>query len=258
MNDKDEKLLLSARKLWKTLIHNHANDSTEILLERIDQYKKMLNIFQVGDYYYLIFNLVNGDVANVSAEVETVLGYTPAEMDSGLLLSIIHPDDKGIFLGIEDKITKFLNSITAAEFPFYKFQYDVRLKTKDNNYKRILVQYIMADYDEENIYHSFHLHTDITHIKRDGEPCFSIIGIDGRPSFYNIKGLNLQKSYDLFTRRERDIIKGIIEGKSTQKLADELFISFHTVNAHKRNIMEKAEVKSALELVSKSIKLGWI
>lgn len=258
MKNHNEKLLISARKLWRTVIHNNKENQLEILSERIDRYKKMLNIFQPGNYYYLLFDLANGDVANVSNEIVDILGYEPELLNSQLLLDIIHPDDKAVFLSIEERITSFLNSIPMDDYPYYKFQYDLQLRTSDNKYKRILVQYIMVNYDESNIYHSFHIHTDISHIKPEGRPCFSIIGTEGRPSYYNIQELNLQKSFDLFTKREREILKEIIEGKTSQQIASKLFISNYTVNAHRRNIMEKAQVNTALELVSRSIKEGWI
>ncbi|MBB4805800.1 DNA-binding CsgD family transcriptional regulator [Chryseobacterium defluvii] len=258
MKNYNDKLLISARKLWKTLIHNKSFIGGELLAERIEQYKKMLNIFQVGEYYYMLFDLVYGEVASVSNEVTNVLGYEPEVLSSQILLDSIHPNEKDFFLNIEEKITSFLNSIPVEDYQYYKFQYDVRLKTKSGQYKRILVQYLMADYDDHNIYHSFHIHTDISHIKPEGASCFSIIGIEDRPSYYNIQNLNLQKSFDLFTKREREILKEIIEGKTTLQIAKKLFISHYTVNAHRRNIMEKAEVNTPLELVSKSIKEGWI
>ena len=137
-------------------------------------------------------------------------------------------------------------------------QYDLRIKTQSNIYSRILIQYLLANYDEHNIYHSFHVHTDISHIKEDGTPCFSIIGMDGRPSYYNIKDKLMIRSFDLFTRREREVLKEIIEGSTTKEIAKKLFISIYTVNAHRRNIMEKAEVNTPVELIRKSLKEGWI
>jgi DNA-binding NarL/FixJ family response regulator len=123
---------------------------------------------------------------------------------------------------------------------------------------RILHQAVQVDYDEKNYYRTLSLDTDITHIKPEGTPCFSLIGLDGEPSYYNIQDKVFTKSFDLFTKREREVLKGIIEGKTSQQIADELLISCFTINAHRRNIMEKAEVKTPLELVRKTLKEGWV
>jgi len=259
MKNSEDKLLISARKLWARNIQNRSGfTGSNLWISQIEQYNKMLNIFQAGEYYYMLFDLVNGDVASVSDELENVLGYDSVNFNSQLLFEIIHPDDRFFVINFEEIITRFLNSISFEEYPFYKFQYDVRLKSKNGDYKRILVQYLMVDYDSQNIFHSFHIHTDISHIKQKGEPCISIIGIEGRVSYYNVKNFTLTKSYDLFTKREREILKGIVEGKTSQQIADEFFISLYTVNAHRRNIMEKAEVHTPIELVQKCLSNGWV
>lgn len=119
-------------------------------------------------------------------------------------------------------------------------------------------QAVQIDYDENNYYRTLSLDTDISHIKQDGVPCFSLIGLEGEPSYYNIQDKIFTKSFDLFTKREREVLKKIVEGKTSQQIANELFISFYTVNAHRRNIMEKANVKSPTELVIKCLSEGWI
>ncbi|WP_300669352.1 LuxR C-terminal-related transcriptional regulator [Soonwooa sp.] len=257
--ENSDKLLNAAKKLWDRNIQNKSDRSnTANWTEQIEHYKKLLSIFHAGDYYYLLFDLVNGGVASSSEELQQVLGYDPKSFDSKLLFEIIHPEDRFFVINFEEIITGFLNALSYEEYPFYKFQYDVRLKASNGNYKRILVQYLMVDYDKDNIFHSFHIHTDISHIKPKGEPSVSIIGIDGRPSYYNIKDFVLKKSFDIFTKRERDILKGIVEGKTSQQIADDLSIKLYTVNTHRRNILEKADVKSPLELVQKTLKEAWI
>lgn len=258
MEDSD-KLLIAAKKLWDKNIQNKSVITNERLwIEQIERYKKMFNIFQAGEYYYMMFDLLIGDVASVSNEVTNVLGYEPKEFNSQLLFDIIHPDDRVYLINFEKITTQFINPLPVEEYPYYKYQYDLRFRTKKNIYKRILVQYQVVDYDSSNVLQSFHIHTDISHIKPEGEPCVSIVGIEGRPSYYNIKNFTLTKSFDLFTKREREILKSIVEGKTSQQIADEFFISLYTVNAHRRNIMEKAGVKTPIELVKKCLNGGWI
>jgi DNA-binding CsgD family transcriptional regulator len=51
------------------------------------------------------------------------------------------------------------------------------------------------------------------------------------------------------TRREREILYLIGKEYSTQEIADRLFISFHTVETHRANLMQKAGVKNMAGLV---------
>lgn len=56
------------------------------------------------------------------------------------------------------------------------------------------------------------------------------------------------------SRRERDIALLLSQGKSTQEIADELFLSFLTVQTHRRNILQKYKMKNVAELVAFVIK----
>ncbi|MFZ1790091.1 MAG: response regulator transcription factor [Saprospiraceae bacterium] len=51
------------------------------------------------------------------------------------------------------------------------------------------------------------------------------------------------------SRREEEILRLILDEKTTQEISDELFISFGTVETHRRNIMIKLGVKNTAGLV---------
>ncbi len=57
------------------------------------------------------------------------------------------------------------------------------------------------------------------------------------------------KSQFSLTDREIEIIKLLLEGKSSQQISEVLFISKHTVDTHRRNILEKTGLKSSNELL---------
>jgi len=251
-------LYQAAVEVWGKAILNDSPYTKNLELT-LEFHKKLLNIFQAGNYYYMIFNISQMELEFVSPHITKVLGYEPNEINAFFFLNQIHPDDKPYFLSFENKLTEFLKELPLEKRGSYKFQHDYRIKTKTNNYIRLLHQIIPIEFDKNNYYRSLVLHTDITHIKKDGIPCFSIIGFDDEPSYHNIEvNERLIRSFDLFTKREKEILKCIIEGKNSKTIADELFISLNTVNNHRKNILKKAEVHTPLDLLSKSIKEGWI
>jgi len=71
---------------------------------------------------------------------------------------------------------------------------------------------------------------------------------------------SLMDNVDQFglTRREKDVLKRVVEGKSTQMIANDLIISYHTVNNHLRNIYRKLNVSKRTNLVSVAIRTGII
>ncbi len=57
------------------------------------------------------------------------------------------------------------------------------------------------------------------------------------------------KYFALLSKREKEIIRLLAEGKSSSDIADLLFISTHTVQTHRKNINNKLELNSFADLV---------
>ncbi len=64
------------------------------------------------------------------------------------------------------------------------------------------------------------------------------------------KSKSRQPDYGL-TERELEILQYIVSGNTKQEIADKLFLSFHTVNTHIKNIYKKLHVKTKAAVVSK-------
>ncbi|ANF97116.1 response regulator [Paenibacillus bovis] len=60
--------------------------------------------------------------------------------------------------------------------------------------------------------------------------------------------------YELLSRRELEILPLIAKGYGNKEIAEKLFISVKTVEAHKAKIMEKLNLKSRPELVEYALK----
>ncbi len=60
------------------------------------------------------------------------------------------------------------------------------------------------------------------------------------------------------TAREREILQLLAEGKRSKKIAQELHISIKTVQTHRRNIMEKLDIRNLPDLTRYAIQEGLI
>ena len=56
--------------------------------------------------------------------------------------------------------------------------------------------------------------------------------------------------------RENEIIKLVAEGNTNGKIAELLFLSNHTVNTHRKNIMAKLGVKNTAGIVMYAVKMN--
>jgi len=65
-------------------------------------------------------------------------------------------------------------------------------------------------------------------------------------------------SYEQLTDREREILRLLADGYTTQKIADMLAISPKTVEGHKTNLMAKLDIHNRTDLVKYALRKGII
>jgi len=62
----------------------------------------------------------------------------------------------------------------------------------------------------------------------------------------------------VLSSREMDILKGLVAGDDFRKIADDLFISPHTVKTHIAHIYDKLHVTSKVQAVKLALKNKWV
>jgi DNA-binding NarL/FixJ family response regulator len=61
-------------------------------------------------------------------------------------------------------------------------------------------------------------------------------------------GKDLGKNYNL-TKRETEILKLLVQGKTSPEIADTLYLAIYTVDTHRKNLLRKLNVKNTAGLV---------
>lgn len=224
--------------------------------------KRILDIFQVGEYYYYIFNPASVQFEFVSVNVKNTFKLKDhADFTVQYIFDNMHPDDMPRFIAYEQKVTDFFNNLSPDKTLKYKVSYDFRLRNGEGNYEWILHQATTIQSDEQGaVLRVLGIHTIISHIKTIDKPAgLSFIGLDGEPSFYNVEVDSFYSSTkEILTPREKEILKLIIDGKTSDEIALILFISKHTVNSHRKNMLRKSNCKTNSELIVKAITDGLI
>jgi DNA-binding NarL/FixJ family response regulator len=73
-----------------------------------------------------------------------------------------------------------------------------------------------------------------------------------------LNSLSGNESNHLITRREKEILKLIVEENTNQDIAGKLFLSLRTVENHRNNLLQKLQVKNTAGLVKIAIQEGLI
>lgn len=76
-----------------------------------------------------------------------------------------------------------------------------------------------------------------------------------QPSPTTLKGMELMNE---LSKRELEVLPLIAKGYSNKEIAEILFVSIKTIEAHKSKIMEKLKLRSRAELVSYAINKGYL
>jgi DNA-binding NarL/FixJ family response regulator len=63
-------------------------------------------------------------------------------------------------------------------------------------------------------------------------------------------------AFSILTAREREVLQLMAEGKSTNQIAENLYVSVKTVEAHRKQLMNKLGIHSVAELTKYAIRQG--
>jgi DNA-binding NarL/FixJ family response regulator len=75
-----------------------------------------------------------------------------------------------------------------------------------------------------------------------------------------LKGMfsNEQTLIESLSKREKEVLKLIALEHTTQEIADKLFLSKHTIESYRKNLISKLEVRNLAGLTKYAIKLGLV
>jgi RNA polymerase sigma factor (sigma-70 family) len=63
-------------------------------------------------------------------------------------------------------------------------------------------------------------------------------------------------AFSILSKREREVLQLLTEGKTTKQIAKRLYISAKTVEVHRLNIMSKLKIDSIAQLTKYAIQEG--
>jgi DNA-binding NarL/FixJ family response regulator len=60
---------------------------------------------------------------------------------------------------------------------------------------------------------------------------------------------SILKEFEYLSNREKEVLKCVVQGKRTNEIAEQLYLSVNTVNTHRRNILKKTGCRSLIDLI---------
>ena len=186
--------------------------------------------------------------------IENLLGYSEQEFDFDLYCMFYHPEDIDRYVSLVMKSNKWIRKLNPEPYSV-QTSIDFRIQKKDGSYIKVLQQSTVYESCLDGaIKSTFSILTDISNIKTSTGVNLSV--------FHRSLGYLFQEdiNQDLnpisFSNREIEILQRLKAGLNSKSIADELFISRHTVDTHRRKMLFKTGSKNVMELIHCASKTG--
>lgn len=254
---KTEKLLpIAFNEFYKSL---HITSSNEVIDYKayFKPYIDMAKDFAIGPYFWFIPDNITMNIVAVSDNVKSQTGYSEAEWtiagNFDFFPSLIHPEDRAYVLAAMQQIVVIIDSYSKKMLEETKFFIYCRFVNATGKYQWKAMQlpsFLIAE--NGKAISAFVLISDISHLNVLNMPLMTVIANNQQmQQFYKIDP-PIQLAIPAFkiTKRETEIIKLMARGLNTPQLAEHLFLSYNTIENHKRNLRKKTGAKTSVEMMN--------
>ncbi|SFT35700.1 PAS fold-containing protein [Lishizhenia tianjinensis] len=246
--------------LYKEIFETFREYEGTVIEDQINKLREFDSFLPPSQSFFIVSNTTKNSFEFVSENFEVVLGLEIDRMiNEGInyWFSFIHPEDLEIWLNIMADLMLFtMTEVSPEERPLLHYTWSFRVKNKKGVYVKILEHQTPTFFDE--------------HVK----PVMGVAQLtvleenQHSPMVATVKKLNANKEYEtLFyknysqkliatdlSNRELDVLRLLALNKTSKEIGNQLFISSHTVDGHRRKILKKLDFSKTNELVSYCMK----
>ena len=191
-----------------------------------------------NNQYFQVFDVGQMKFLFTSKNIFHMLGVTPEDINPGHYTQRIHPDDEERLGQARARVYKMEKEIFKAQKGSALTSYNLRVRNTEGNYCNLFVQdYMFFSPIPYKAVFLIQVITNIDWYKMKKDRFHHYAGND--LSLFRFPDQNLLDIGPDLSYREFEIIRLIEEGLSSKEIAEKLFLSIHTVNTHRSNILEK-------------------
>lgn len=200
-----------------------------------------------NQFYYVINNLTQQCIF-VSNSITTLTGYEPEEWTYENILSWIHPDDKAFVDKALYACFKYSMSSVYNKPIQDALVLNYRIKHKNGHYIHIMRNGYCTSMDKDNrMIHNTSMCMVISDFKHDNHQ--AMILKEGDKILVELHSNKHNAiNWKLLSKREQEIVKLLCDNKTSEKIAEKLCLSKHTIDTHRRNILKKLDISNTKEL----------
>jgi DNA-binding CsgD family transcriptional regulator len=251
-----KKVSPSEFQLEKAGSHESLDPST--VLSYFTPALQQIDTFAIGKYFWFIGDTTTFQNLYAGGMVEEMIPVTMDEFIGGsanLLFANCFPEDLEKMLSFSQYYEKYCSQLTVSERKHIRTTIYLRLKNPQGQYYWAMAQFLDAIFNSEGrLLYVLTLHTDVSHLKKDGVATMTIMDSRNKESqlFLCVDGLTpeLQQTIPKISNRELEVLSWIVKGHSSKQIAEALHLSKKTIDNHRQNLLRKTQTKTTGSLVA--------
>jgi len=177
-----------------------------------------------------------------------IIGVEPNEISPYHFLEATHPDDIQRHGLARAKLFSLAMELFIAEKGTALLSANLKVRNSEGGYSNHLIQcYLFYSALPIKTVYLIQIHTDIESFKKSKNAYHYYVGND--LSNFRYPDEELLNIGNPLSDREFEIVKLIATGLSSEQVAAQLFLSIHTINTHRGNILTKTGFNTISELI---------
>ncbi len=204
--------------------------------------------------YIACFDYRNLNLAFFAGNVEELTGYPPSifrKKGMETSFTMIHPDDRPELFRFQEIVLGTFHQLSMEEKQSFEFSYTTRWVHRTTLEVNWMMGRVKPYFIDENGNFAMDLHVIVrlmvppktsgydwnyTYLKEDGE---RVVVSKNHPGPNPVQ----------LTRKEKEVVKWILDGRTSKEIALEMVISINTVGTHRKNILKKLGARNTTDMI---------
>jgi DNA-binding CsgD family transcriptional regulator len=205
-------------------------------------------VMEKNNQFFFVGDIIQMKILYTSKRSAPMIGVDPESITPYHFFEATHPDDLQRHSLGRTQLFKMAQEIFIAGKGNALVSTNFKILCADGNYKCLLFQcYLFYSETPIKTVYLIQVHTDVDWCKNLKKQFHYYAGTD--LSFFKYPDEELLKMGNIYTKREFEIIKLIELGLNSEQIAEKLYLSHFTVNAHRANILKKSNRTNMSELI---------
>jgi hypothetical protein len=210
--------------------------------------QKLEEVMEENDQFFLVMDITKIEVIYTSKRSIEMVGVEPAKVSPYEIMEAVHPEDVGRFVSGKSLLMRLEGDLFNKQKGSALLSTNMRMRRSVQNYANILFQcYLFYSPIPDKAVFEIQVHTNIDCFNL--KPCKYHYYTGNDVSLFRFPDEDLLRIVPDYSKREMEILKLISTGLSSEQVAEKLFISVHTVNTHRSNILEKCGKAQISDLI---------